>query len=136
MSKDGIKYFLAKTDPDTYSIEDFEKEAETIWDGVHNHQAINVIKTMSPGDIVYIYHSMQDKSIVGLAEVAGEPFENTSDPRFSWAVRMKFIKRTNPVTLKEIKAEPLLGEFLLVRHSRLSTMPVPNDVANWLNDRI
>lgn len=131
-----MKYFLAKTDPDTYSVDDFEKESETLWDGVHNHQAINVIKTMSPGDIVYIYHSMQDKCIVGLAEVTGHPFENTSDPRFSWAVHMKFLKRTKPVTLKEIKSEPLLSEFLLVRHSRLSTMPVPNEIAEWLNERI
>lgn len=131
-----MKYFLAKTDPDTYSIDTFEKEVETVWDGVHNHQAINVIKTMRPGDIVYIYHSMEGKSIVGLAEVTGEPFENTSDPRFSWAVRMKFVKRTNLVTLKEIKSEPSLADFLLVRHSRLSTMPVPNDVAAWLNERI
>jgi len=120
-----MNYFLAKTDPDTYSLDDFEKEGETLWDGVHNNAAMLFIQKMKPGDKVYIYESMTTKSIAGLAEVSGEPFLNTADPRKSWAVKMKFIKKyPKPVTLAEIKTLPSLANFRLVRESRLSVMPV------------
>ncbi len=131
-----MKYFLVKTDPGTYSLEDFERDDETEWDGVHNYEAINYIKTMSPGDKVYIYLSQTDKAIVGMGEVTGEPYENKDDPRFSWAVRLKFIKRTKPVTLKQVKAEPKLAKFKLVTHSRLSVMSVDDSVAAWINSRL
>ena len=120
-----MNYFLAKTDPDTYSLADFEKEGETLWDGVHNNAAMLFIQKMKPGDMVYIYESLSTKAIVGLAEVTSEPFLNTADPRRSWAVRMKFVKAyTEPLTLAAIKAEPLFADFALVRQSRLSVMPV------------
>ncbi|MEK7472313.1 MAG: EVE domain-containing protein [Patescibacteria group bacterium] len=131
-----MAYFLAKTDPGTYSIEDFERDVVTEWDGVHNYEAINYIKTMRPGDVVYIYLSQTAKAILGLAEVVGEPYENKSDPRFSWAVRLKFIKRTKPVTLSEVKADPSLKKFKLVTHSRLSVMAVDDKVAAWINPRL
>jgi len=127
-----MAYFLAKTDPDTYSLEDFKRDKQTIWDGVHNHQAIAVIKTMQPGDQVFIYLSMSDKAIVGLAEVVAAPFENKKDPRFSWAVELKLTHTMSPVTLASIKAESEFSDFLLVRHSRLSVMPVPDDIASWI----
>lgn len=120
-----MNYFLAKTDPDTYSLADFEKEGETLWDGVHNNAAMLFIQKMVPKDLVYIYESMTSKSIVGLAEVTGQPFLNTADPRRSWAVTMKFVKKyAKPVTLAEIKATPSLANFKLVRESRLSVLPV------------
>ena len=131
-----MKYFLAKTDPDTYSIDEFEKDKKTIWDGVHNYQAINFIKSMSVGDRVFIYHSMSDKAILGLAEVIGEPFENTNDPRFSWAVDLKFIKSTRPIYLSEMKSATELKDFLLIKNPRLSTMPVSKEVANWILERV
>ncbi len=133
---EDMAYFLAKTDPGTYSIEDFERDVVTEWDGVHNYEAINYIKTMRPGDVVYIYLSQTAKAILGLAEVVGEPYENKSDPRFSWAVRLKFIKRTKPVTLSEVKADPSLKKFKLVTHSRLSVMAVDDKVAAWINPRL
>ena len=131
-----MQYFLAKTDPDTYSIDDLEREKITIWDGVHNHQAIAAIKNMMLGDTVYIYHSQTDKAIVGLAKVVGQPYENKLDERFSWAVKVRFIKRTVPIKLSEIKSDPAVSHFALVRNSRLSTMSVPHDVATWLNSRL
>jgi predicted RNA-binding protein with PUA-like domain len=119
-------WWLVKADPDTdYSIDDLEKDGSTNWDGVHNFQAINNIKLMKPGDLVYVYHSQKQKSIVGLAKVTGEPYESTEDPRTSWAVELSFVKKfTNPLSLAAIKAEKDLQEFLLVRHTRLSVMPV------------
>jgi predicted RNA-binding protein with PUA-like domain len=131
-------YWLVKADPDTdYSIDDFARDTYTEWTGVHNFQAIANIKLMKTGDLVYVYHSQKEKQIVGLAEIAGEPYLNAEDPRTSWAVRMKFVKKyDHPVTLAEIKAEPSLSDFLLVRHTRLSVMPVQNSVQSWLTERL
>ncbi len=129
-----MNYFLAKTDPDTYSIEDFEKEVNTLWDGVHNNAAILFIKKMRPGDMVFIYESMSTKAIVGLAEVTSEPYENKDDPRRSWVVTMKFLRKyKKPLSLSDIKSREDLQEFALVKQSRLSTMSVPDDIAEKLN---
>lgn len=129
-----MKYFLAKTDPDTYSIGDFEKEGTTLWDGVHNNAALLFIQQMKVGDKVYIYESMSTKAIVGLAEVTTNPRLNEKDPRRSWVVDMKLIKRyKNPLKLADIKAKPSMADFALVRQSRLSTMIVPDSVAQELN---
>jgi len=127
-----LKYFLAKSDPDTYGIDDLERDGKTIWDGVHNVQAINFIKTMVPGDQVFIYHSMTDKAIVGVAKVSAKPFENKQDPRYSWAVELKFLHRTNPVKLTDIKQVDEFKDFLLIRNPRLSTMAVPDNIAAWI----
>ena len=64
-----MNYFLAKTDPDTYSIDDFERERRTAWDGVANAQAVRAIREMRPGDRVFIYHSGGLSSVVGMAVV-------------------------------------------------------------------
>ena len=120
-----MNYFLAKTDPDTYSFADLEKEGETLWDGVHNNAAMLFIQKMKPGDKVYMYESMTTKAIVGMAEVTSEPFLNTADPRRSWAMRVKFVKHyPHPLTLAHIKDTPSLADFALVRQGRLSVMPV------------
>ncbi len=121
-----MSYFLVKADPDTdYSIDDLRRDGETAWDGVHNNAAILHIQKMRPGDKVYVYHSQKQKSIVGLAEVSSEPYENTADPRRSWAVRLKFAEKFDrPVSLAKLKAEPGLEDFLLIRIGRLSVMPV------------
>jgi predicted RNA-binding protein with PUA-like domain len=129
-----MSWYLAKTDPDTYSIDDFKLEGETLWDGVHNNAALLFIRQMHPGDKVFIYESLSTKAIVGLAEVTSEPSENKNDPRRSWVVTMKFIKKYPiPLSLAQIKAEPSLNDFALVRQSRLSVMPVPDSTANLLN---
>ena len=130
-----MNYFLAKTEPSTYSIDNLESDVTTIWDGVHNYQAINVIKSMEVGDQVYIYHSMTDKKIVGLAEVVGAPFQNLKDTRHSWAMKIKFMRRFDGPSLADFKSEPGFSQFKLVSHSRLSVMPVPVDIATWINQR-
>jgi predicted RNA-binding protein with PUA-like domain len=127
--------YLAKTEPGTYSIDDLEREGETLWDGVHNYEAINYIKAMKPGDRVYIYHSMTDKRIVGIAEVTAMPFLNTDDPRHSWAVRLKFLAKVIGPLLKDFKEDKTLPAFKLVSHSRLSVMEVPNAIVDWIEQR-
>lgn len=130
-----MNYFLAKTDPDTYSLQDFIKEGETLWDGVHNNAAMLFIQKMKPGDFVYIYESLSTKAIVGLATVTGEPFLNTADPRRSWAVTMKFVSAyKTPVTLTQLKTDPRFNDFALIRQSRLSVMPVQQTYVNLLNE--
>ena len=125
-----MNYWLVKADPDTdYSIDDLARDGHTEWTGVHNFQAIINIKLMKPNDLVYIYHSQKEKSIVGLAKVTSDPYENLKDPRKSWAVQLSFVKKyQNPLHLSTIKAEPIFNDFLLVRNSRLSVMPVPKPI--------
>jgi predicted RNA-binding protein with PUA-like domain len=130
-----MNYWLAKTDPDTYSLDTFEKEGTTIWDGVHNYAAIGFIKQMARGDLDYIYESMTTKCIAGIARVTGEPFLNTADPRHSWAVELQFIKKfENPLSLATIKADTRLQKMELVRQSRLSVCPIRPDEQAIINN--
>ncbi|MGH9673471.1 MAG: EVE domain-containing protein, partial [Bryobacteraceae bacterium] len=76
-----MNYFLAKTDPETYSIQDLERDGVTVWDGVRNPQAVRAILQMRPGDRVFIYHSGGTSGVVGLAEVAGEPRPDPRNPK-------------------------------------------------------
>lgn len=126
-------YFLAKTDPDTYSILDFQKEKVITWSGVRNAQAVAVLKSMQKGDKVLIYHSQGEGTIRGLAEVLGNGRPDLKDQK-SWLVDFKFVKLfTEPfVNLKQIKQTGLFEDFKLVRQSRLSTMLVPNNFITWL----
>jgi predicted RNA-binding protein with PUA-like domain len=133
-----MNYWLVKADPETdYSIDDLARDGSTEWTGVHNNAAILHIQKMKPGDLVYVYHSQKEKSIVGLAEVSGEPYENTADPRRSWALQLTFeAKYDKPLQLAVIKAAPECTDFALVRIGRLSVMPVAEKVQKWLNSKL
>lgn len=126
-----MNYFLVKADPENdYSLDDLKRDSKTIWDGVHNNAAILNIRKMKMNDKVFIYHSQKQKSIVGMATVTGEPFENKADPRRSWAVELTYLEHfKNPVSLAEIKADTAFAGFALVRIGRLSVMPVPENLA-------
>ncbi len=133
--QNDMAYFLAKTDPETYSIEDFIREKRTTWDGVTNPLAARHISTMAKGDIVFLYHSMGDSAVVGLAKVDSAPRLDSKNPK-SWVVDMKFVSRLDPPTsLRVIKDSGLFPTFDLVRNSRLSTMPCPDDFVEWLRSR-
>lgn len=130
-----MAYFLAKTDPDTYSIDDLERDGTTEWDGVRNPMAVAAIKRMKPGDRVLVYHSQADKAIVGMAEVVSEPRPDPKDER-SWVADFRFLKRAKrPVTLKEIKDSGEFADLPLVRQGRLSTMEVPAAFWKWVEKR-
>ena len=127
-----MAYFLAKTEPTTYSIDDLKKDKKTEWDGVRNPAAVNAIKSMKPGDKVIIYHSGKDKAVVGLAEVASTARPDPNDDR-SWVADFKYVAHAKkPVTLKEIKDSHKFDDFALVRMGRLSTMPAPDAFWTWL----
>jgi predicted RNA-binding protein with PUA-like domain len=130
-----MNYFLAKTDPETYSIEDLEKAHKTVWDGVRNPQALRAIREMRPGDRVFIYHSMGESAVVGLAAVDSEPRPDPKDAKLA-VVDFEFLTRLEPpTTLREIKEGHLFDDWSLVRQSRLSTMSAPKAFANWMRKK-
>ena len=127
-----MAYFLAKTDPDTYSLDDLKRDGKTVWDGVRNPAAVNAIKTMKPGDTVIIYHTGNEKAVLGLAKVVSEPRPDPNDDR-SWVADFEYVQDAKrPVTLKEIKDSHEFDDWALVRMGRLSTMEAPEAFWEWL----
>ena len=130
-----MAYFLAKTDPQTYSIDDLKRDGTTTWDGVRNPAAVNAIKRMKPGDTVIVYHSQPGTAVVGLARVASPPRPDKKDAR-SWVADFKYVKHAKkPVTLREIKESHEFDDWALVRQGRLSTMSAPQEFWTWLQKR-
>ncbi len=126
------KTYLLKSEPHVYSFDDFEREGQTAWDGVRNHLAMRHLKAMAVGDHAFIYHSGNERRVVGLAEVIGAARPDPGDPSGKFVcVDLKCVKRlTHPVPLSAFKAANW-NEFELVRMSRLSCMPVPSDIRDW-----
>jgi predicted RNA-binding protein with PUA-like domain len=130
-----MSYFLAKTDPETYSIDDLEREKRTVWDGVTNPQAVRAIREMKPKDRVFIYHSGGVSGIVGLAVVRAEGRPDPKNPK-SAVADLEFLARIDPpVTLKEIKESKQFEDWALVRQGRLSTMAAPAKFVDWMRAR-
>lgn len=125
------KYWLMKSEPDAYSWDDLVAEGEGTWDGVRNHRAANNLRTMKKGEQSYFYHSNIGLEIVGIVEISEGGIADPTDPEGKWAaVRVKPVRKLdNPVTLKQIKANPKLAECELVRLSRLSVAELT--AAEW-----
>ena len=119
-----MNYWLVKTEPDSYSWSDLVKDKKTVWDGVRNFQARSHLKKMEKGDVVFIYHTGDEKAVVGTAQVSKAAYPDPKDGE--WVVveltAGKALK--NPVTLAQIKADKRLSDMVLVRASRLSVQPV------------
>lgn len=130
-----MSYFLAKTDPDTYSIDHLQRERKTVWDGVTNPQAVRAIRAMRPDDRVFIYHSGGESAIVGLATVRSPARDDPKNPK-SAVVDLEFTSRLDPpTTLAEIKQSKKFDDWALVRQGRLSTMPAPEKFVAWMRAR-
>jgi predicted RNA-binding protein with PUA-like domain len=130
-----MSYFLAKTDPETYSVDDLEKERSTVWDGVKNPQAVRAILAMKPGDKVFIYHSGGVSGVVGLASVRSAGRPDPKDPK-SAVADFQFVARLEPpTTLAEIKQSKKFEDWALVRQGRLSTMAAPETFVAWMRKR-
>lgn len=130
-----MRYFLAKTDPETYSIDQLEKEKKTTWDGVTNPTAVRAIREMKPGDKVFIYHSGGNSAILGLAKVVGEGRDDPKNPK-SAVADFEYLGRIDPpVTLAEIKQSKLFDDWALVRQGRLSTMAAPEAFVEWMRKK-
>lgn len=120
------QYWLAKSEPDTYSWTDLVRDQRTDWTGVRNYAARNNLKAMQPGDEVLFYHSGDDKSIVGVARVTKAAFPDPTAEEDGWvAVELTPLAAlAKPVTLAQVKSESALKEMALVRLTRLSVQPV------------
>jgi predicted RNA-binding protein with PUA-like domain len=130
-----MNYFLAKTDPETYSIDQLEREKTTVWDGVTNPQAVRAIKEMKPGDRVFVYHSGGISGVVGLADVVSAGRPDPKNPK-SAVADFRFLGRIDPaVTLHEIKESGLFDDWALVRQGRLSTMAAPAKFVAWMKKK-
>jgi len=115
---------MVKSEPGSYSWEDFVSQNEEVWDGVRNYQARNFLREMQLGDLVFFYHSGKEKAIVGIAEVSQEQFPDPINEAWT-AVKLKvksLIK--NVISLAAIKAEDGLSDLPMLKQSRLSVLPV------------
>jgi predicted RNA-binding protein with PUA-like domain len=123
-----MNHWLVKQEPETYAWTVFVADGHATWDGVRNYQARNNLRGMRRGDLVLFYASGDDKSVVGIARVAREAFPDptaTPDDGDWSAVDLEPVAALKaPVSLATIKATPALKDILLVRHSRLSVMPL------------
>jgi predicted RNA-binding protein with PUA-like domain len=119
-------HWLLKTEPSTYSWTDLEREKTAVWDGVSNPVALWNLAAMKPGDDALIYHTGDEKAVIGLARVtkAAYPDPKAKDPKLL-VVEIAPVRRlAQPVTLSEIKADPGFRESPLVRQGRLSVVPI------------
>ena len=129
MPNPNPRYWLVKSEPSKYSWADLVQDGWTYWDGVRNYEARNNIRAMAVGDQLLFYHSNEERTVVGIAEVIREHYQDptTADDRWS-VVDIKPLQALSAaVTLAEIKREPRLSKMQLVTRSRLSVSPVTAD---------
>jgi predicted RNA-binding protein with PUA-like domain len=124
-----MKYWLVKSDPETYSWKNLIQDKKTDWTGVRNYQARNNLKEMNIGDLVLFYHSQEEKAIIGVAKVVKQAYQDatTNDPHWV-AVDIEPVEEfKTPVTLSQIKLNPILKNIGLIKQFRLSVMPITKD---------
>lgn len=124
-----MAYWLLKSEPVKYPWSQMVKDGRTHWDGVRNHQASNNLKAMKIGDHAFFYHSNEGLEIVGVVEIVGEYYPDPTDAsgRFGMVDVAPVMPLTKSVSLKTMKADPMLQNMALVRQSRLSVCPVTAD---------
>jgi predicted RNA-binding protein with PUA-like domain len=127
-----MQYWLVKTEPDTYSWDTLVKEKKGVWDGVRNFQARSNMKSMKKGDLVFVYHTGEEKSIVGLAKVASEPYPEPKDSDWVAVDLTPEKKLKKAVSLAQVKADKKLANMVLVRASRLSVQPVKQEEFDYI----
>lgn len=127
--KETKAHWLVKQEPEDYSWDDLVRDGTTQWTGVRNFQARNNLRQMKAGDDVLFYHSGKEKSVVGIARVSKAAYPDPTAKEDGWiAVDITpATKLKNAVSLADIKANARLSDFLLVRQSRLSVMPVSDN---------
>jgi predicted RNA-binding protein with PUA-like domain len=124
-----MAHWLVKSEPNTYSFADLERDGRTVWDGVRNNAAALHLKAMKEGEEALFYHSNEGLAVVGVAKVVKTAFPDASDPtgRFV-AVELAPVRPlTRPVTLSQMKAAPALADMAMLRQGRLSVSPVSDD---------
>ncbi len=124
-------YWILKTEPHTYSFDNLVRDRRTVWDGITNALALKHVRSMAKGDQAMIYHTGDEKAIVGLATIARAPYPDpkADDPKLAVVDIEAGARVPTPVSLATIKADPAFADLALVRMSRLSVIPVPP--AHW-----
>jgi predicted RNA-binding protein with PUA-like domain len=124
-----MNYWLVKSDPDTYGWDELVKDGKTRWDGIRSYAARNHLKGMKKGDKVLFYHSQVNPSVVGIAKVAKEYYQDPTTDEDAWVcVDLEAGQALkNPVTLPQIKSDKRLKNIPLLKIGRLSVMPVSKD---------
>jgi predicted RNA-binding protein with PUA-like domain len=122
----NISYWLLKSEPDAWSWDNQVKEGASMWDGVRNYQARNNLKEMKKNDLCFFYHSVTEKSIVGIVKIVKEYYPDPTDKTGRFVVvDVKATKKLkNSVSLDQIKENSKLQDIALVKQSRLSVMPL------------
>jgi predicted RNA-binding protein with PUA-like domain len=120
------RYWLMKSEPESYGWDRLVKDGGTLWDGVRNHRAKLNLQAMMEGEQAFFYHSVTGKEIVGVVEITRAGLKDPKDETDTWAaVEIKPVRKlARPVTLAEIKADPSLAEIELLRQSRLSVAEI------------
>ena len=121
-----MKYWLLKSEPEAWSWDNQVKEGPSMWDGVRNYQARNNLKKMKKNDLCFFYHSVTEKSIIGIVKVVKEFYTDPTDDTGKFVVVdvKAYKKLKNPVHLDEIKKAKKLEGIALLKQSRLSVMPL------------
>ena len=121
--------YLVKEEPGNYSYDAFAKDGGTTWTGVKNPLAQKHLRGIRKGDLVFYYHTGDEKSVIGIAKAAGAPYPDPADSEGKlYAVDVAAVKKlASPVTLAAIKADKSFASFPLVRMARLSVMPVTDE---------
>lgn len=120
-----MNYFLVKSEPETYSWQQFSKDGKTMWEGVRNYAARIHLRAMKTGDLVLFYHSGEERSVMGISKVVKEAYQDPTTKE-DWSVVDLAVHSAlhKPVPLSAIKAEKKLKNIYLVRQGRLSVMPL------------
>ena len=132
-----VSYWLAKQEPNGprgYNILQLQKDKKTVWDGVHNNLAFKHIRNMKKGDLVFFYHTGEERQIVGIMSVISNPYPNPEEENKRFVVvdvKFKKLLKT-PVTLDSIKKQKKFKDWELLRISRLSVMPVPKIIWDYI----
>ena len=121
-----MNYWLLKSEPSAWSWDNQVKEGPSMWDGVRNYQARNNLKEMKKNDLCFFYHSVTERSIVGIVKVVKEFYTDPTDNTKQFVVVdvKPFKKLKNPVSLEAIKKNKKLDKIALIKQSRLSVMPL------------
>lgn len=134
-----MNYWLAKQEPSGprgYNFETLKKDKTTIWDGVHNNLALKHMREIKKGDLVLFYHTGDERQIVGIMEVISNPYPNPKEDNKRFIVfdvkYKKSLKR--PISLDEMKKQKKFQNWELIRISRLSVMPVPQQIWDTIID--
>lgn len=122
-----MNYWLVKTEPETFSWDDLVRDKKTVWDGVRNFQARSHLKAMKKGDKVLIYHTGDEKAVIGIGSISREHFEDPKDKAWVAVEISSGKKLKNAVTLAQIKADKRLSDMVLVKAARLSVQPVKEE---------